>query len=416
MLIARDLYLQRLIARMHNGLIKVITGIRRSGKSYLLFKIFRQYLLDSGVPHSHIIGLELDRFENEPYRDPYQMMAYLQERITKEGRFYVLIDEVQMLERFTEVLNSLLHYENVDVYVTGSNSKFLSTDILTEFRGRGDEVHVFPLSFKEYLQVFNGDIRDGWMSYATYGGLPQAVLLKDDEQKAAYLTRLFAETYLKDIVDRNGINKTQELEDVINVVASSIGALTNPTKIVNTFKTKLNSSISPNTVRNFLEYLKEAFLISEAQRFDVKGRKYIASPTKFYFEDVGLRNARLGFRQIEETHLMENILYNELRLRGFSVDVGSVTKRQVVKGKSLSRQLEVDFVANLGSRRYYIQSTLNLSDLAKQEQERASLLAIKDAFRKIIIVKDGLMRGYDQDGILYIGLKDFLLNPEILTS
>lgn len=416
MLIVRDLYLQRLIARMHNGLIKVITGIRRSGKSYLLFKIFRQYLLDSGVPQSHIIGLELDRFENEQYRDPYQMMAYLQERITKEGRFYVLIDEVQMLERFTEVLNSLLHYENVDVYVTGSNSKFLSTDILTEFRGRGDEVHVFPLSFKEYLQVFNGDIRDGWMSYATYGGLPQAVLLKDDEQKAAYLTRLFAETYLKDIVDRNGINKTQELEDVINVVASSIGALTNPTKIVNTFKSKLNSSISPNTVRNFLEYLKEAFLISEAQRFDVKGRKYIASPTKFYFEDVGLRNARLGFRQIEETHLMENILYNELRLRGFSVDVGSVTKRQVVKGKSLSRQLEVDFVANLGSRRYYIQSTLNLSDLAKQEQERASLLAIKDAFRKIIIVKDGLMRGYDQDGILYIGLKDFLLNPEILTS
>ena len=251
---------------------------------------------------------------------------------------------------------------------------------------------------------------------ATYGGLPQAVLLKDDEQKTAYLTRLFAETYLKDIVDRNGINKTQELEDVINVVASSIGALTNPTKIVNTFKSKLNSSISPNTVRNFLEYLKEAFLISEAQRFDVKGRKYIASPTKFYFEDVGLRNARLGFRQIEETHLMENILYNELRLRGFSVDVGSVTKRQVVKGKSLSRQLEVDFVANLGSRRYYIQSTLNLSDLAKQEQERASLLAIKDAFRKIIIVKDGLMRGYDQDGILYIGLKDFLLNPEILAS
>lgn len=412
MLIQRELYLQRLIARRHNGMVKVITGIRRSGKSFLLFEIFKQYLLDQGIASDHILGLQLDRFENRRYRDPEELMTYLNERIIDDRMYYILLDEVQMLDHFSEVLNSFLYRKNIDLYVTGSNSKFLSTDVLTEFRGRGDEVHIFPLSFSEFMQVCNEDISEAWRQYATYGGLPQVVLMQEEEQKSAFLKRLFEQTYLRDIIERNGILKSQELEDVVNIVASSIGSLTNPTKISDTFKSKLKSSISPNTVRTYINHLKEAFLISEAQRFDVKGRKYIGSPTKLYFEDVGLRNARLNFRQMEETHLMENIIYNELRLRGFSVDVGSVNKRQVVDGRSLSYQLEVDFVANLGSRRYYIQSALSLPDQQKRDQEKASLLAIKDAFRKIIIVKNGLEQGYDEDGIFYINLKKFLLNPE----
>lgn len=412
MLIQRELYLQRLIARRHNGMVKVITGIRRSGKSFLLFEIFKQYLLDQGIASDHILGLQLDRFENRRYRDPEELMTYLNERIIDDRMYYILLDEVQMLDQFSEVLNSFLYRKNVDLYVTGSNSKFLSTDVLTEFRGRGDEVHIFPLSFSEFMQVCHEDISDAWRQYATYGGLPQVVLMQEEEQKSAFLKRLFEQTYLRDIIERNGILKSQELEDVVNIVASSIGSLTNPTKISDTFKSKHKSTISPNTVRTYINHLKEAFLISEAQRFDVKGRKYIGSPTKLYFEDVGLRNARLNFRQMEETHLMENIIYNELRLRGFSVDVGSVNKRQVVDGRSLSYQLEVDFVANLGSRRYYIQSALSLPDQQKRDQEKASLLAIKDAFRKIIIVKNGLEQGYDEDGIFYINLKKFLLNPE----
>ena len=412
MLIHRDHYLRRLIARRHNGMVKVITGIRRSGKSFLLFEIFKQYLLDQGIASDHILGLQLDRFENRRYRDPEELMTYLNERIIDDRMYYILLDEVQMLDHFSEVLNSFLYRKNIDLYVTGSNSKFLSTDVLTEFRGRGDEVHIFPLSFSEFMQVCNEDISEAWRQYATYGGLPQVVLMQEEEQKSAFLKRLFEQTYLRDIIERNGILKSQELEDVVNIVASSIGSLTNPTKISDTFKSKLKSSISPNTVRTYINHLKEAFLISEAQRFDVKGRKYIGSPTKLYFEDVGLRNARLNFRQMEETHLMENIIYNELRLRGFSVDVGSVNKRQVVDCRSLSYQLEVDFVANLGSRRYYIQSALSLPDQQKRDQEKASLLAIKDAFRKIIIVKNGLEQGYDEDGIFYINLKKFLLIPE----
>ena len=403
MLIHRDHYLRRLIARRHNGMVKVITGIRRSGKSFLLFEIFKQYLLDQGIASDHILGLQLDRFEDRRYRDPEELMTYLNERIIDDRMYYILLDEVQMLDHFSEVLNSFLYRKNIDLYVTGSNSKFLSTDVLTEFRGRGDEVHIFPLSFSEFMQVCHEDISEAWRQYATYGGLPQVVLMQEDEQKSAFLKRLFEQTYLKDIIERNGILKNQELEDVVNIVASSIGSLTNPTKISDTFKSKLKSSISPNTVRAYINHLKEAFLISEAQRFDVKGRKYIGSPTKLYFEDVGLRNARLNFRQMEETHL---------RLRGFSVDVGSVSKRQVVDGRSLSYQLEVDFVANLGSRRYYVQSALSLPDQQKRDQEKASLLAIKDAFRKIIIVKNGLEQGYDDDGIFYINLKKFLLNPE----
>ena len=414
MLINRNLYLQRLVSRMHNGMVKVITGIRRSGKSFLLFEIFRQYLLDHGVSADHILGLQLDRFENRRYRDPEELLAFMNAQIVDDGRYYILLDEVQMLDHFSEVLNSFLYRKSVDLYVTGSNSKFLSTDVLTEFRGRGDEVHIFPLSFSEFMQVYRGESADAWLEYATYGGLPQVVLMSEYEQKSGFLKRLFEETYIKDIIERNGILKTQEIEDVVNIVASSIGSLTNPTKIADTFKSKLKSSISPNTVRSYINCLKEAFLISEAQRFDVKGRRYIGSPTKLYFEDVGLRNARLNFRQMEETHLMENIIYNELRMWGYSVDVGSVNKRQMLEGRNLSHQLEVDFVANLGNRRCYIQSALSLPDQRKRDQEKASLLAIKDAFRKIIIIKDGLEQGYDEDGILYINLKKFLLNPEAL--
>lgn len=371
MLINRNLYLQRLVSRMHNGMVKVITGIRRSGKSFLLFEIFRQYLLDHGVSADHILGLQLDRFENRRYRDPEELLAFMNAQIVDDGRYYILLDEVQMLDHFSEVLNSFLYRKNVDLYVTGSNSKFLSTDVLTEFRGRGDEVHIFPLSFSEFMQVYRGESADAWLEYATYGGLPQVVLMSEYEQKSGFLKRLFEETYIKDIIERNGILKTQEIEDVVNIVASSIGSLTNPTKIADTFKSKLRSSISPNTVRSYINCLKEAFLISEVQRFDVKGRRYIGSPTKLYFEDVGLRNARLNFRQMEETHLMENIIYNELRMWGYSVDVGSVNKRQMLKGRNLSHQLEVDFVANLGNRRCYIQSALSLPDQRKRDQEKA---------------------------------------------
>ena len=411
-IVPRDKYLQKLIRCRENGLVKVITGIRRCGKSILLSKIFHDWLLADGVAENHIIYIAFDDADYESFHDPHVFLDFIKTRMTDTGVYYILLDEVQMLDHFSEVLNSFLYRKNVDLYVTGSNSKFLSTDVLTEFRGRGDEVHIFPLSFSEFMQVCHEDISEAWRQYATYGGLPQVVLMSEDEQKSAFLKRLFEQTYLRDIIERNGILKSQELDDVVNIVASSIGSLTNPTKISDTFKSKLKSSISPNTVRAYINHLKEAFLISQAQRFDVKGRKYIGSPTKLYFEDVGLRNARLNFRQMEETHLMENIVYNELRLRGFSVDVGSVNKRQLVDGRSLSYQLEVNFVANLGSRRYYIQSALSLPDQQKRDQEKASLLAIKDAFRKIIIVKNGLDHGYDDDGIFYINLKKFLLNPE----
>ena len=418
MLINRNLYLQRLVSRMHNGMVKVITGIRRSGKSFLLFEIFRQYLLDHGVSADHILGLQLDRFENRRYRDPEELLAFMNAQIVDDGRYYILLDEVQMLEHFSEVLNSFLYRKNVDLYVTGSNSKFLSTDVLTEFRGRGDEVHIFPLSFSEFMQVYRGESADAWLEYATYGGLPQVVLMSEYEQKSGFLKRLFEETYIKDIIERNGILKTQEIEDVVNIVASSIGSLTNPTKIADTFKSKLKSSISPNTVRSYINCLKEAFLISEAQRFDVKGRRYIGSPTKLYFEDVGLRNARLNFRQMEETHLMENIIYNELRYRGFHVSVGEVdvnemTDRIDINGKKIYKQksLEVDFIATKGNQKYYIQSCLNMNDEETLKREKRSLHAIDDSFEKIIVTKNGLDTFIDENGYRIIDIFDFLLNP-----
>lgn len=413
--IRRDIYLKKLINRMHNGMIKVVTGIRRSGKSYLLFTIFKDYLLSEGVDEDHIISIELDRLENKKYRNSYVILEQIRSQLIDSKDYYIFLDEVQLLDQFEDVLNSLLHIRNVDVYVTGSNSKFLSKDIITEFRGRGDEVHVYPVSFREYMTVFNGDKYEGWSSYVRFGGLPLTVTMNSDEQRVEYLTRLFEETYIKDIIERNHIEKKQELNDLINVLASGIGSLTNPSKIVATFNSVIQSDISLNTVRSYIEHLEDAFIISEANRYDVKGRKYIGTPLKYYFEDVGLRNARLGFRQVEETHLMENIIYNELRVRGFSVDVGVVMKRKRTKaGVQEKKQLEIDFIANQGSRRYYIQSAFSIPDEEKRKQEKASLINVGDSFKKIIIVKDVVKPWHDDDGILTISLYDFLLDEKSL--
>lgn len=413
--IKRDKYLHDLINRMHNGLIKVVTGIRRCGKSYLVFHIFKNYLLDSGVEESHIISIELDQRKNKKYRDPDAILEYIESLITDKEDYYILLDEVQMLAEFEEVLNSLLHIEQADIYVTGSNSRFLSKDIITEFRGRGDEVHVYPLTFKEFMQVYEGDRYQGWADYVTYGGLPLVAAMKTEEQKIQYLTRLFEETYVKDIKERNRIEKIQELNDLINVLASSVGSLSNPSRIEATFRSVIQPDISLNTIRQYIEYLKDAFIIIEANRYDVKGRKYIGTPVKYYFEDVGLRNARLGFRQVEETHLMENVIYNELRARGFQVDVGVVPKRLRNKEGKLARDvLEVDFIANLGSRRYYIQSALSIPNEQKEKQEKASLLNINDSFKKIVVVKDVLRIRRDENGITTMSIFDFLLKENSL--
>ena len=415
MKIKRDLYLQRLINRIDNGMIKVITGIRRSGKSYLIFKIFKSYLLNNLTDEQHIIEFELDRIENKKYRKPNIILEEINSLIVDNKKYYILLDEIQMLEEFEEVLNSLLHKDNVDIYVTGSNSKFLSHDILTEFRGRGDEIHIYPLSFKEYMTVYEGDKYQGWADYVIYGGLPQILSMKTEEKKINYLTRLFEETYIKDIMERNKIEKIQELNDLINVLASCVGSLSNPSKILSTFKSCIKSDISLNTIRKYIEYLKNAFVINETYRYDVKGRKYIGTPLKYYFEDVGLRNARLEFRQVEETHLMENIIYNELKIRGYKVDVGMVTKSILTsEGNREKKQLEVDFIANLGSKRYYIQSALSLSTEEKVKQEKASLININDSFKKIILVKDIIKVKRDEDGIVTMNVYDFLLNDNSL--
>ena len=413
--IKRDKYLRDLINRMHNGMVKVVTGIRRSGKSYLVFHIFKEYLLENGVTESHIISIELDQRKNKQYRDPDTILDYIESRIADREQYYILLDEVQMLVDFEEVLNSLLHIDNADIYVTGSNSKFLSKDIITEFRGRGDEVRVYPLTFKEFMQVYEGDEYHGWADYAMYGGLPLTVTMKTEDQKIQYLTRLFEETYIKDIKERNHIEKIQELNDLINILASAIGSLSNPAKIEATFRSVIQSDISVNTIRQYIEYLEDAFVIHEANRYDVKGRKYIGTPMKYYFEDVGLRNARLGFRQTEETHLMENIIYNELRARGFQVDVGVVPIRILGEdGARVRAQLEIDFVATLGSRKYYIQSAFSLPDEAKEKQEKASLLNVNDSFKKIIIVKDVINVQRDEKGITTMSIFDFLLKENSL--
>lgn len=413
--IKRDKYLQDLINRMHNGMIKVVTGVRRSGKSYLIFHIFQKYLLEQGIPESHIIRIELDQRKHRQYRDPDVILEYIESCIQDQEMHYILLDEVQLLSEFEEVLNSLLHIDNADVYVTGSNSRFLSKDIITEFRGRGDEIHIFPLTFKEFMQVYEGDVYHGWADYMLYGGLPLTAAMRTEEQKISYLTSLFEETYLKDIIERHHIDKTQELEDLVNILASAIGSLTNVPKIESTFKSVLRSKISGNTIRQYIEYLEDAFIIHKANRYNVKGRKYIGTPVKYYFEDVGLRNARLGFRQVEETHLMENIVYNELRSRGYAVDVGIVEKRgKDSSGKAERKQLEIDFVANKGSQRYYIQSAFAMPDEQKQKQEKMSLLQVKDSFKKIIVVKDVVNVMRDENGITTMSVYDFLLKDNSL--
>lgn len=416
MKISRNKYLNNLISRMNNGLIKVITGLRRSGKSYLLFEIFKSYLLENNISESHIIEISLDQRKNKKYRDPDLILDFIEKSIADEDMYYIFLDEVQMLNDFEEVLNSLLHIKNVDIYVTGSNSKFLSKDIITEFRGRGDEIHIYPLTFKEFMQVYDGDKYEGLSEYMVYGGLPLVATMKNDEQKVKYLENLFEETYLKDIKERYNIEKLQEMDDLIKVLASSVGSLSNPSKIADTFKSSLKSDISMNTIKNYITYLEESFLINEANRYDVKGRKYIGTPLKYYFEDIGLRNAKLEFRQIEETHLMENIVYNELRARGFVVDVGMVeTKEKNKSGNFEKKRLEVDFIANKGSLKYYIQSAYSLPSDSKIRQEKSSLLNINDSFKKIIIVKDVIKPQRDENGIVSISLYDFLLDENSLS-
>lgn len=413
--IKRDLYLQELKNKQGNGLIKVVTGIRRCGKSYLLFNIFYDYLIKSGVKKNHIIKMQLDDLKNKKYRKAEVLMDYIENQIKDNDIYYILLDEVQMLEEFEEVLNSLLHIKNTDIYVTGSNSKFLSKDIITEFRGRGDEIHIFPLSFSEFMSVYKGDKYDGWNEYLTYGGLPMILSMKTDKDKSNYLNHLFKETYIKDIVERNNIKGEAELEELINILSSSIGSLTNPTKLYNTFKSIKNVDISQQTIINYLSYLEDAFLINKAMRYDVKGKRYIATPQKYYFEDVGLRNARLNFRQQEHNHIMENIIYNELRYRGYNVDVGVVDVRVKDKDGNYSKtKLEIDFVANQGSKKYYIQSAFRLSDEEKTYQEQRPLISVRDSFKKIIIVGEKIKLNRDEQGIVVIDIFDFLLNPNSL--
>lgn len=427
--IRRDRYLNRLIDRMHNGMVKVITGIRRCGKTYLLFNLFGDYLRSEGVDDGHIIEVALDVEENAALRDPATLSAYLRSRITSgREQYYVFLDEVQYAisrealkspdvpPRLYGVLNGLLRMGNVDVYVTGSNSKLLSHDVMTEFRGRGDEVRVRPLSFFEFMQGFDGDRYQGWAEYTVYGGMPLALSMRTDEQKARYLERLFEETYLRDVVERHEIRKRDELDDLVNVLASGIGTLTNPSKLENTFRSVLRSKISSNTISSYIGYLEDAFVIEEARRYDVKGRGYIGSPLKYYFEDVGLRNARLGFRQVEESHIMENVVYNELRTRGYSVDVGVVEKRVREEGRDVRRQLEVDFVANRGSDRVYIQSALEMRTPEKAAQEKASLLGINDNFKKVVLVRDVVKPLRDEWGVVTMSVFDFLLDENSLAG
>lgn len=413
--IKRDYYLQKLIAKKHNGLIKVITGMRRCGKSYLLFTLFKKHLLESGVAEDHIVEIPFDSFESKKYRDPEVLYPYVKEKLVDDQKYYILLDEVQLLGEFESVLNGFMRIPNVDVYVTGSNAKFLSKDIITEFRGRGDELHMNPLSFAEFMSVYDGNKYDGWNEYMLYGGLPPVVLLPTPEQKIELLKRLFDETYVNDIVGRHKIRNKDEFEELINILSSAVGSLTNPKKLADTFKAKKRIKLSVNTIKSYLDYLCDAFVVTRATRYDIKGKKYIDTPQKYYFSDVGLRNARINFRQIEENHTMENILFNELIARDFNVDVGLVVTREYdSSGNRQQKQLEVDFVCNKGAKRYYVQSAFAIPDEAKMQQESNSLLRIDDTFKKIIVVKDTPAPWYTDDGILVISVYDFLLNADSL--
>lgn len=409
MIIVRNKYIRQLLENRHNGLVKVITGIRRCGKSFLLFNLFKQQLQKEGVDNEHIIEMAFDDFGNRKYRNPDKFYQYIKSLIKDENMYYILLDEVQMMNEFEDVLNGLLHIPNADVYVTGSNAKFLSKDIITEFRGRGYQIHISPLSFSEFMSVYQGNKEEGWIEYLQYGGLPPVVLQPTAEGKIKLLKDLWKETYLIDILNRNRIKNNAELEELLCMLASGIGGLVNPQKLSNTFKTNKNITIAPATLKNYIDYCSDAFLIEEANRYDVKGRKYIGTPMKFYFSDLGLRNALLNFRQIEKTHLMENAIYCELRRQGFNVDVGVV----VFNGKdencvSFRKQLEVDFVCNKGSRRYYIQSALSLPTPEKMDQETNSLRRIDDGFEKIVIVGEHLVSNHDNNGILFMSIYEFM--------
>ena len=413
--IKRDSYLEQLKIRKDNGMIKIITGIRRCGKSFLLFVLFKKYLLESGVDHDHIIEIALDGIENEELREPKKCYQYIKDAMKDERNYYLLLDEVQFMPRFEEVLNSLLRISNIDVYVTGSNSKFLSSDIVTEFRGRGDEIRIYPLSFAEFYAALGGDYEDAWEEYMVYGGLPQVAQFSVERQKAEYLKNIFTNVYIKDVVERNRIQNVDEIGTLVDILASAIGAPTNPTKISNTFKSERGINYSNKTISNHIDYLAEAFLISKANRYDIKGRKYVGANLKYYFSDIGLRNARLNFRQQEPTHIMENIVYNELLIRGYNVDVGIVDVfKKNREGKRVHKQLEVDFVANQGSQRYYIQVAYDMTTEEKQTQEFHSFRNIPDSFKKIVIVNGTKKPWRNEEGFVIMGMKYFLLNADSL--
>ncbi len=413
--IKRQIYLDKLISKKHNGLIKVITGLRRCGKSYLLFNILKEHLLSSGVDESHIIEMPFDSYENKQYRNPEILYPYLKSLIKDNGMYYILLDEVQMLDDFESVLNGLSRIKNVDLYVTGSNAKFLSKDIITEFRGRGDEVHMYPLSFSEFMSAFDGTKQDGWNEYTVYGGLPMILGFKTPDQKADFLKMLFDETYISDIVGRNKVRNKNELEEILDVLSSLIGSLTNPSKLSAVFQSVKKKTISPITIKKYIGYFSDSFLIDCAMRYDVKGKKYIDTPLKYYFTDMGLRNARLNFRQLEETHTMENVIFNELKIRGYNVDIGIVTSNEKnSQGVNVRKQLEIDFVCNKGSKRYYIQSAYAMPTEEKMKQEQRSLLLTDDYFKKVIIAKDSAGPWYNEKGILVMNIFDFLLNPNSL--
>ncbi|HPY98444.1 MAG: hypothetical protein BWX78_00508 [Firmicutes bacterium ADurb.Bin099] len=414
-MIERNLYLNRLIDRKENGMIKVITGIRRCGKSYLLFNIYRDWLINSGVSEDHIIMIGLDDEQNEKMLDRKLLGDYIRSKITDNGTYYIVLDEIQLVEGFEKLLNGLNRIKNADIYVTGSNSQFLSSDILTEFRGRGDEIRIYPLSFSEFCSVFSGTKAEAWKEYSMYGGMPQIVEQRKPEQKEIFLKNLFKKVYLDDIINRNNLRGDDIIDILVNILASSVGSNTNPNKLANTFASNGYKDVSNKTIATYIDCLIDAFLISKASRYDVKGKKYISTPSKYYYCDAGLRNARLEFRQYEETHLMENIIYNELLLRGYSVDVGIVTHDEKNSaGKITRRQLEVDFVANRGSRRYYVQSAFAVPDLNKMNQEQASLIKIPDSFKKIIVVANEAPLWRNEQGITIMNIYDFLLNQDSL--
>ena len=418
MKIERPIYIQKLIESKDNGLIKIVTGLRRVGKSYLLKTLFKEYLLNVGVKKDHILIIDLELRKNKAFRDPDYLLDWIDEHIKDDKQHYIIIDEVQKVDDFVDVLSSLVELENTDVYVTGSNSRFLSSDIVTDFRGRGDEIHVWPLTFKEFMTVYDGDIVDGWQDYYTYGGLPKILSIKGDDKKATYLRNLYKTVYLSDIYERYDIENKAEFEELVRILASSIGSPVNPTNLANTFKRvkKLNN-ITDKTIETYIGYLENAFMIEKAERYDIKGRKYIGSTPKYYFKDLGLRNAILSFRQTEENHLMENAIFNEMRYRGFLVDVGNVYIRVKDENGEWHRvTLEVDFVCNLGSRRYYLQSAYRLPDEEKINQEKRSLTHIADSFKKMIIVGERMKLRRDDFGIVMLGVYEFLSDSSLLDT